>query len=250
MEVGETKNSWTFLARLPSEKNKTAMGEFLCVCGETYVKQISNINNGHSTRCRNCAHPKIDFEDGEKINSWTFIRFIESKKYDKRNVRIAEFKCECGVIKFIQARSVRYGTSKCCVRCSKRNKGKFNIDIGDKINRWTFLKYAIEGKYHKGLFECECGLKKEHAMSNVIRGLSRGCRSCTSDNSTPREFYSELFDVWHKMLKNNKGSIIPRWQIDFALFATWAKKNGYKVGEELVRKDDGLDFSPFNCKFK
>ena len=130
MDIGETINSWTLLDRIVAKNGGKTKGVFQCKCGAIHVRQATNIINGHSTQCRHCARPKITFKKGEKINSWTFVRFVEPLDNGKTQIAMGKFRCDCGNVKDLQVVSVKRELSKKCSLCAGgiRSAG-FNDDL-------------------------------------------------------------------------------------------------------------------------
>lgn len=140
--------------------------------------------------------------------------------------------------------------------------------VGKKFGKWTVIEYLGREKGKDMMFKCKCECGKEQSIkhSNLIRGLSTQCKSCSVTKHGYR--YTRLYGVWKHMIKrcynkNDKDykwygalgvTVCDDWKNDFTTFHDWAYSTGYdenaKKGEcTLDRINTYGNYEPSNCKW-
>lgn len=128
---------------------------------------------------------RIEFSPGDKIpgTRWTVI--CEAEK--KNGERMYTCKCECGTVKDVSAKSLRYKTSKCCGCEGKeklkelhaRNiKEKNKVDLTGKVYGKAEVIKRISGIGCMTRWQCkclECGKIFEVSQHNLENGSTKSC---------------------------------------------------------------------------
>ena len=127
------------------------------------------------------------------------------------------------------------------------------MNVGDKIYRLTLLdKPFLKNKHIHGLFQCECGNKKEIRLSSINSGVTKSCGCYAKEkqsqaNTTHGMWNTKIYWVWHSMIErcensnrnnyNNYGGrgikVCEDWRNDFNLFFNWAIENGWEEGLQI-----------------
>ena len=154
---------------------------------------------------------------------------------------------------------------------SKKTKtaiAKAEKAVGSKFWHWTIIGFShIDTQGHTYVTcGCDCGRESVVRLGRLIHGNSKSC-GCKkrelydkggSDNGKP----TKLYKVWSIMRErcSNKNNIsfnrygklgitvCSEWN-DFAVFAKWAKENGYKEGLSIDRINTLKGYSPDNCRW-
>lgn len=140
------------------------------------------------------------------------------------------------------------------------------IDLaGRRFGFWLVLERADRRKFWR--CRCDCGTLREVAGGNLRDGLTRSC-GCEKDRKSSERFRkhgdtgSRLYRAWQNMLsrcRNIRLSEYPRyggreikvcdeWN-DFAVFRSWALRNGYSDNLTLDRIDSDKRYFPENCRW-
>lgn len=150
--------------------------------------------------------------------------------------------------------------------------GRSAIDYtGKRIGKLTVIERANTpsgaGLHAKWVCKCECG----NIVTILSSSLKAGQQSCgckvVEDHLTHGFTGTRLYNVWNCMKQrcgnpNNKNyeqyggrgiSMCDEWKKDFAVFRTWALKNGYDENAKrgictIDRIDNDGDYAPDNCR--
>ena len=138
------------------------------------------------------------------------------------------------------------------------------IDVGSKINNWTYLGKSLNGKKGYGHFKCECGEEKDSLVSNIVTGKSKSCGHCKWNvlGITKQDYQHLVFirtrmirrcyyekDTSYKHYSSRGITVCNEWLESSDKFVRWAIANGWKSGLSLDRIDNGKGYSPSNCRW-
>jgi hypothetical protein len=145
-----------------------------------------------------------------------------------------------------------------------------HIQVGSKINGWTLLELPIMGR-DKILCRCDCGKEMRVNTQNILRGLSKRCRSCSIRNRSITHGESDhtgntrLYRIWkamkwrcnpknttadHKMYYERGVRVCAEWENDYIAFRDWALSNGYADNLSIDRYPDlNGGYNPANCRW-
>lgn len=136
------------------------------------------------------------------------------------------------------------------------------IQIGDTYNRWEVLDIH-ETSPITITCKCSCGIVKTLLKINVIRGRSKGCKTCAIKSRTVHAGRNtRLHNIWQGMVQRcssslksktknykDKGiTLCTEWH-NFLSFKEWATANGYSDTLSLDRVDTYKGYSPENCRW-
>ena len=171
-----------------SQSRKGSKLFFLCRCDCGREKEIwsAAVKNGNTKSCGMCNDCT-----GQKFNHLTVL-----SRYRKGNESVFLCRCDCGREKEIRTSAVRSGNTKSCGMCQFIPKGSQIKDYtGQKFNHLTILsQFRKNGKCYSRC-RCDCGYEKEISLDNVIKGITKTCRTC--------EYYKKLCEMRYEKYKNN-----------------------------------------------
>jgi len=135
--------------------------------------------------------------------------------------------------------------------------------IGVKHNMLTPI-VEVEKIGDKRAFrcECECGEYTDVQLNHLRNGRTQSC-GCLREQKKYPNVHRSIINCYRGMKKRcydtknksyhrygGRGIIVCReWLDDPSLFHTWAINNGWEKGLEIDRKDNDLNYSPYNCRF-
>lgn len=138
------------------------------------------------------------------------------------------------------------------------------IEVGTKINSWTYLGEASNGKRGYGSFQCECGTIKDVLIANIVTQKSKSCRNCKWNAiGISEKDYQYLVSVRARAIRrcyyekdasfNNYSrrgiKVCDEWLKSSDAFVRWAIENGWERGLTLDRVDNDKGYSPDNCRW-
>jgi len=144
---------------------------------------------------------------------------------------------------------------------------------GQKFNRLTVVKFShVQNGNAHWVCSCECGNKTTVSRSSLKRETIKSC-GCLRKEIGRKKFLKNpnnhglrchpLYDVWDAMKQRCTNpnslsfryygargiSVCDEWINDPVAFIDWAKRNGYKMGLEIDRRNNDGNYCPENCRF-
>lgn len=126
---------------------------------------------------------KIVFVPGERVpgTSWTVLQEAESKNGE----RMYKCRCDCGTIRTVNAKNLKYGKSLSCgCRKPESNKGWFsikeknNIDLTGEMFGSVKVLEKVSGKGSMAIWKCKCmacGKIFEVVQNSLTSGATKSC---------------------------------------------------------------------------
>ena len=145
--------------------------------------------------------------------------------------------------------------NECCGTCKTENL------IGKKFGRLLVIgmdENRTADRRYKWICKCDCG----NVTSKSGRLLKKGSvQSCGCINRREYDAKSRLYHIWVGMrhrcnspksdaYENYGGrgiKVCDEWNNDFAIFQSWAMKNGYNDSLTIERKNVDGNYEPSNC---
>jgi hypothetical protein len=142
--------------------------------------------------------------------------------------------------------------------------------IGKRFGRWTVERFSHQPLTSAAYFlcRCDCGRDRAVLISSLIAGKSQSCGCMRVEHATSKATKHGLshlpeYKVWNGMITRcqnpnytefqNYGGrgikVCPEWQGSPEKFIEWARRNGYREGLQLDRRDVDGDYEPSNCRF-
>lgn len=142
--------------------------------------------------------------------------------------------------------------------------------IGKTFSRWTAIKevepyISPKGtKHRKMLCVCECGVKMNVSLPNLLSGDSKSCGCYRIENTGNLNLKhgmagkTRIYKVWADMKyrclsmhKNygGRGIIVCDEWYEFIPFRDWAITHGYADDKFIDRKNVNANYEPGNCRF-
>lgn len=135
---GDVFGDWTVIDNTPIVKKGHVYVKVKCKCGKEEEKCLSDLRNGRTSSCRNCASQKNSYlvKIGDVYKNW---KVIAGPSYEnKRHNRMYKARClKCGKHErwFTASELTNPNVSKCCCHCTGKERSetlqKNNGKIGD-----------------------------------------------------------------------------------------------------------------------
>lgn len=148
-----------------------------------------------------------------------------------------------------------------------------DVHLGIKINMWTVLEIPKSTK-SKILCKCDCGKTDTVNADNILRGLSKRCKSCSrikhmtthgASDAGGKHKADRLYRIWKAMKwrcnpKNRTEDkaiyydrgvrVCEQWISSYETFRDWALENGYAENLSIDRfPDQNGNYEPTNCRW-
>lgn len=122
-------------------KNGLIRWKCLCSCGETCIKRGVELKSGETLSCPKCAHINGAKKIQEDLVGKVFGKLKVINATSRRSYRsqIWECLCECGNIKYVSGRDLKYSKILSC-GCSSQSKGEYEIETILKNNNIVYEK--------------------------------------------------------------------------------------------------------------
>ena len=242
--TGQRFGRLTVIAHAGSDKHKQSLWLCQCDCGNVVTLPKTNLRNG--TKSCGCLWKERTCAQGEKHPAYLHG---QSKRHLMKTWSI-----------MIQ-------------RCTNRKNQKYKIYGGRGITvcqEWrndfsTFMRWAMENGYQKGLCLCRLDTRGNYEPSNCA-WCTKEVLYKTNSSQSPRthgKSHTRIWDHWMNMksrcyCKTNPAfrsyggrgiTVCEEWQNDFQSFYDWAMANGYQDNLFINRIDNDKGYSPDNCRW-
>lgn len=220
--IGKKFSRWSVLAEadpyVSPKGTKYRKMRCQCECGTTKLVSLYGLRRGESKSCgclsRESAtapnHKTFIDLTGQKFKRVTVIKRVKNKGKELQWL----CKCDCGVVKEVNGRSLRRGTTKSC-GCLQR-----------KVARKIFLEnnpvnHALHGDSTKRIYRTWQAMKSR----------------CSRKTDKSYKWYGAKGIFFYN-----------KWR-DYIPFKIWALKNGYAHNLVLDRIEPNGGYTPDNCQF-
>lgn len=223
-------------------------GKFLCDCGNEFITRLDS----NTKSCGCLAKQTWDKNRTKKsslINAFGECKSITDWSKDKRCV------IPYGALKLRLKKGIP--PEEAITTPNKKTSDRYECLIGEKFNRLTFKELfykKIRGfdKAH-GIFECDCGNKKELLFSVVESGAIKSCGCLKSEMLSEKntthglsKANNHLYKKWLYINNNTDIEVCDEWRT-FEGFKDWSLQNNYSENKHIYRLfNDGI-YEPENC---
>ena len=174
-----------------------------CYCNKEFIGVPGHIFSGHTKSC-GCAHKingikKRKIKIGDKFKKLTVINFHKKTSINNNRKLYWLCKCECGITKSINARSLLNGDTKSCGNCKLYRNGK----------RISYLQLDLHKMIGKGVLNFKSG-KYFIDIALVMNGKKIAIE----------------YDCWHWHKRNiEHDKIRTKWLLDHGWLVLSVKSN-------------------------
>lgn len=138
------------------------------------------------------------------------------------------------------------------------------IEIGTKINSWTYIGRPENRKRGYGVFRCDCGETKTISVYTVVSEKSKSCKHCAWNRFgiskdeynliiyARRRAINRCYNPTYENYRRYGGrglTVCQEWLDSQEAFVQWAINNGWKQGLSLDRIDNDKGYFPENCRW-
>lgn len=194
-----------------------------CSCGNISVVNTSNLTNGHSTRCWDCAHYETNKHKrinycGQTFGALTVLEMIYPERGSGGKRTKCKCKCLCGnTITRVIDSLLKSNYPSCGCKRHERIVDACAIDINNKkIGRLLILETIYDFENHtKPKVKCLCDCGKEIILfkNDVLSGSTKSCGCLRKEiNSTinEKDWTNVVSDAGVKLLsfayQNDRGT--------------------------------------------
>lgn len=153
--TGKTFGRLTVIKRVENNKDRRAMWECQCSCGNKIITLGKTLRNGGTTSCGCYKRENISKIKSVDITNKKFGKLVALEKINdinNKNFGLWKCKCDCGNITYVKyGNLVSYNTSSCgCIRTSI---GESNIENILKQNNIKYISQYTETNLHRKKYD-------------------------------------------------------------------------------------------------
>jgi len=167
IEIGKQYTNWKVI-KLSQIKNRKRL--YLCECNCGFKKEVrdEDLKKEKSQSCMKCRHASKEIKRGDKFQSWTVLKQVESEEKRKHY----EVQCDCGFIRVLKGVRLRFGDSIGCRKCGSTKHGlthsKTYSTWESMIQRCTNLNQTKYNDYGgRGIKVCDRWLNFENFLKDM-----------------------------------------------------------------------------------
>lgn len=143
--TGQKFGKLTVIERTENSSKGGARWICKCECGNSHIAVGTNLRNGTTTRCKQCAIKERTEKLKQKkdISGNRYGKMLVLKRLDetdKWNSTIYLCKCDCGKIFKASRGNIVQGNHKSCGKCNNRSNGELKIEEILKKNNISYIK--------------------------------------------------------------------------------------------------------------
>ena len=141
-KLGDTFGNWTVVDDNTFVKSGHTYVKVQCKCGKVEDKCLSDLVNGRTKSCRNCAARArgASIKIGDKYKSWTVIGGPKLSDYGSQ---LYEVQCDCGTVKWVQANELTNPNRNFkCAKCAAKERGAAQAERNGKVGELTLTRFT------------------------------------------------------------------------------------------------------------
>jgi hypothetical protein len=198
----------------------------LCDCGKEIITNVEKVTSGHTKSCGCYNIESIIKRNSTNIDGQKFGKLLVIATMPKYNSNrsFCRCKCECGNETIAAKSDIVSGHTKSCGCLNNKGNENRATDYSGIITEYG-VKF-ISPAYHNDiqwLWECECGICKNHFIATPSNVLNGHYASCGCAKTPSKERFIEKFLIDNRV-KFKKQYTFPdckykqKLKFDFALF--------------------------------